>query len=90
MVLVEEAWNAYPHCVTVITNGYLAKGKFYISIESIHLADNGTTENALQMDDKELKARKVEYIDIAERNPKQVLNDEYDASVVRLSLKSFP
>ncbi|RHY26738.1 hypothetical protein DYB32_007333 [Aphanomyces invadans] len=35
MVLIEEAWNAYPHCLTVITNGYLAKQKFYISIETL-------------------------------------------------------
>lgn len=60
MVLVEEAWNAYPHCVTVITNGYLAKHKFYISIESLHLADKGDTENALKMSNNELSQRKVE------------------------------
>jgi len=60
MVLVEEAWNAYPHCVTVITNGYLAKHKFYICIESVHLADRGDTENAIGMSNNELSQRKVE------------------------------
>jgi hypothetical protein len=60
MVLIEEAWNSYPHCVTVIVNGYLAKNKFYICIESQHLADSGDTENALHMSASELKQRKVE------------------------------
>ncbi|KAH9068596.1 hypothetical protein Ae201684P_004298 [Aphanomyces euteiches] len=41
MVLIEEAWNAYPHCLTVITNGYLSKHKFFISIESKHVAGPG-------------------------------------------------
>ena len=33
MILIEEAWNAYPHCVTVLTNCYLSEEKFFISIE---------------------------------------------------------
>ena len=41
MVLIEEAWNSYPHCVTVIVNGYLAKHKFFICIESMHTPDHG-------------------------------------------------
>ena len=60
MVLIEEAWNSYPHCVTVIVNGYLAKNKFYISIESMHKADRGDSENALDMNKQELSQRKVE------------------------------
>jgi hypothetical protein len=60
MVLIEEAWNSYPHCVTVIVNGYLAKNKFYIGIESLHLPDDGTTENALSMSNNDLSKRKVE------------------------------
>ena len=60
MVLIEEAWNAYPHCVTVIVNGYLAKNKFYISIESMHKADTGDSDNALGMTTQELTQRKVE------------------------------
>ncbi|GMF21527.1 unnamed protein product [Phytophthora lilii] len=60
MVLIEEAWNSYPHCVTVIVNGYLAKHKFYISIESMHKADRGDSENALGMSNNELSQRKVE------------------------------
>jgi Phosphatidylinositol transfer protein len=49
MVLVEEAWNAYPHCKTVLVNAYLDKHKFKIDIESLHLPDNGTTHNALNL-----------------------------------------
>ena len=60
MILIEEAWNAYPHCVTVLVNGYLAKNKFYICVESMHLADRGDTENALNISPKELKQRSVE------------------------------
>ena len=47
----EEAWNAYPYCKTVITNpGYL-KDDFKIVFETLHVADAGTTENVLGMDD---------------------------------------
>lgn len=27
MLLVEESWNSYPHCLTVLNNGYLDKEK---------------------------------------------------------------
>lgn len=30
LFLVEEAWNAYPHCKTVLVNGYLDKARFKI------------------------------------------------------------
>ena len=30
LFLVEEAWNAYPHCKTVLVNGYLDKTRFRI------------------------------------------------------------
>lgn len=79
MVLIEEAWNSYPHCVTVIVNGYLAKNKFYIAIESMHLPDAGTSENALKISNNELNQRKVEVLDIAAKLPKQPL-EEFDPS----------
>lgn len=82
MVLIEEAWNAYPHCVTVIFNGYLAKNKFYISIESMHKADRGESENVLQLTKKELSQRKVEILDIAEKMAKQTLKEEGDPATV--------
>lgn len=66
MVLIEEAWNAYPHCKTVLTNGYLSKDKFRIIVETMHLPDTGDTENALNLSKDELKRRKVEKLDIVE------------------------
>ncbi|KAF0719700.1 Aste57867_866 [Aphanomyces stellatus] len=86
MVLVEEAWNAYPHCLTVITNGYLAKQKFYISIESMHVAGPGDSgkypqlpnhvnrlmaDNALNLTAKELAQRTCEYIHIESDLPNE-------------------
>mmetsp|Transcript_27881 Transcript_27881/g.65818 ORF Transcript_27881/g.65818 Transcript_27881/m.65818 type:complete len:326 (-) Transcript_27881:57-1034(-) len=64
MILVEEAWNAYPHCKTVLTNGYLDNKKFKICIETMHAPDNGSQENALGLDAARLKKRSVETLDI--------------------------
>ena len=47
--LVEEAWNAYPHCVTVLTNKYLLKSKFKIIIETMHMPGPPTLENAVNL-----------------------------------------
>lgn len=75
MVLVEEAWNAYPHCLTILTSAYLSKDKFFISVESVHVDDVHITdqgrfmvahfkikafvENRFGLTDKELKLRKI-------------------------------
>ncbi|KAE8886023.1 hypothetical protein PF005_g16587 [Phytophthora fragariae] len=83
MVLIEEAWNSYPHCVTVIVNGYLAKHKFYISIESMHKADRGDSDNALGMSNNELSQRKVELLDIAEKMAKQTLKEDCDPATFK-------
>jgi hypothetical protein len=61
----EEAWNAYPYCRTVITNPDYMQDKFVIKIESIHLPDCGTTENAHGLDRETLEKREVVKIDIA-------------------------
>ena len=61
----EEAWNAYPYCKTVITNpGYMKDG-FKVIIESLHLPDNGKTENGLEKTTEELASVVVELLDIA-------------------------
>ena len=65
LILNEEAWNGYPYCKTVLTNEYM-KDNFKIIIESIHLPDNGTTENALKVPPELLKKRVVERLDIAD------------------------
>lgn len=55
LVLVEKAWNAYPHCrtgkspflficVLEFSNPFL-KDRLSIVLESRHLPDGGTTEN---------------------------------------------
>ncbi|OQS05035.1 phosphatidylinositol transfer protein beta isoform [Thraustotheca clavata] len=83
MTLIEEAWNAYPHCLTVITNGYLAKKKFSISIESLHVPGLCDIANPLQLTKDELKGREVELIRIESDLPGQNSPDEYDPSVYK-------
>ncbi|KDO26471.1 hypothetical protein SPRG_08274 [Saprolegnia parasitica CBS 223.65] len=80
MTLIEEAWNAYPHCLTVITNGYLAKKKFSISIESLHVPGTTVAANALNLTKDELKNREVELIRIESDMPNQNSDDDYDPS----------
>jgi len=65
MTFHEHAWNAYPYCKTVITNPEYMKDAFEAKIETIHLPDLGTTENAHNLDAELLKKRDVVKIDIA-------------------------
>ena len=93
LFLWEEAWNAHPHCLTVMTNGYFSIDKFKIAVESHYKDDKGTTENILEMPENELKVREVIFMDIAEKTPKDELPldevevDEYDI-INRMSLFS--
>ena len=64
LFLVEEAWNAYPRCKTVLTSGYLDAAKFNITIDTNHLDGLPTLENALSLSASDLALRKVEYVDI--------------------------
>ncbi|XP_007015489.2 PREDICTED: phosphatidylinositol transfer protein 2 isoform X1 [Theobroma cacao] len=63
LVMQEEAWNAYPRCKTVIKCPYFTK--FCLTIETVHRADNGTSENVHFLNEEQLAARQVETIDIA-------------------------
>jgi len=63
LILEEEAWNAYPHCTTVLKCPFF--NKLRLILETTHIADRGTTENALKLDAKTVKKRQVEFIDIA-------------------------
>ncbi|CAI5953928.1 unnamed protein product [Closterium sp. NIES-64] len=63
LCLEEQNWNAYPRSKTVLKCPYLTK--FSITIESIHLADRGDSENALGLSEEQVKQRKVERVDIA-------------------------
>ncbi|XP_059431072.1 uncharacterized protein LOC132164556 [Corylus avellana] len=59
----EEAWNAYPRCKSVLKCTYFTK--FQLTIETVHRADNGHSENVHGLSKEQLAARQVEYIDIA-------------------------
>ncbi|KAK8707445.1 hypothetical protein V6N13_058506 [Hibiscus sabdariffa] len=63
LVMQEEAWNAYPRCKTVIKCPYFTK--FSLTIETVHRADNGKSENVHGLNEEQLAARQVEIIDIA-------------------------
>ena len=63
MILVEEAWNGYPHCLTVIESTWLSRAKFRISVESLHVAGRFTLKNALGLGADDLAARTVIQMD---------------------------
>ncbi|KAM6578794.1 hypothetical protein CsatB_030631 [Cannabis sativa] len=63
LIMKEEAWNAYPRCKTVIQCPYFTK--FRLTIETVHKADNGLSENVHGLSKEQLAARQVEHIDIA-------------------------
>ncbi|KAE8691764.1 Phosphatidylinositol transfer protein 1 isoform 2 [Hibiscus syriacus] len=83
LVMQEEAWNAYPRCKTGMqcTLGTFFWSfafleficpyftKFSLTIETIHRADNGTSENVHGLNEEQLAARQVETIDIASAEP---------------------
>lgn len=76
LAIHEEAWNAYPYCKTILTNPSYMKDGFHITIESLHLPDDGKQENVHQLAPNKLKNREVQIIDIA--------NDPVSAKVRRL------
>ncbi|KAI8081416.1 uncharacterized protein BX664DRAFT_380560 [Halteromyces radiatus] len=70
--IYEEAWNAYPYCKTVLTNGYM-KESFSITYETLHVdGSRGELDNALNISSQDLAKREVIHIDIA--------NDPIDTS----------
>lgn len=64
--MVEEAWNAYPYCKTVLTNPYM-KDNMLIDISTLHVPDRGESENVHHLTGDDLKKRKIVYINIADR-----------------------
>ena len=62
--LHEEAWNAYPYCKTVITNPNYMKDSFKVVIESLHLPDNGKSQNVLGKDKKTLDITVIDLLDV--------------------------
>ncbi|CAG7681720.1 unnamed protein product [Allacma fusca] len=79
----EEAWNAYPYCRTVISNPGYMKDNFQISIETMHLPDNGTTDNAHGLSAEKKALREVVLIDIASELPGHDYKKEEDPTKVK-------
>ncbi|KAJ1817909.1 hypothetical protein LPJ60_004595 [Coemansia sp. RSA 2675] len=65
----EEAWNAYPHCLTVMTSPFIGS-VFKVVTETMHVGDRGETENALNLDAKVLAQRIIDDIDVT--NDKEI------------------
>ncbi|CAM6102930.1 unnamed protein product [Calypogeia fissa] len=63
LLIEEEAWNAYPKCKTVLKCPYF--NRFKLTIETIHIADNGQSTNVHNLPSSTLDNRRVETIDIA-------------------------
>merc|ERR1712166_591005 len=60
----EKCWNQFPYVRTEYSCAYFGE-KLQFYVESIHLADNGSTENVHNIDGRLLQKRKVDFIDIA-------------------------
>ncbi|VDM92883.1 unnamed protein product [Onchocerca ochengi] len=82
LAIHEEAWNAYPYCKTVLTNPDYMRDDFFIHIETIHLPDRGTTQNAHNLSPEDLAKREVIDLDIANDTSYLTAND--------ISLKTTP
>jgi len=66
LYLIEEAWNAYPHCKTVLVSGYLKYTSLRIDVETMHVGGAGCLDldNAVGLSAEELAARKIETLSI--------------------------
>ncbi|ESO97894.1 hypothetical protein LOTGIDRAFT_209091 [Lottia gigantea] len=82
----EKAWNAYPYCRTLISNPEYMKENFYIVIESMHIADNGHSENVHNLSEKDLAIRQVVNIDIAADVSRSDYKEEWDPKLYKSSL----
>ncbi len=83
--ILEEAWNAYPYCKTVLTNPGYMKGNFFIKVETYHIGDRGETQNAHELTPEQLAKRKVVHVDIANDS---VLSSDYKAETDPQRFKS--
>lgn len=63
--LHEEAWNAYPYCRTLLKNPGYMKNKFLISVESLHLPNNGFQNNVHELPPEKLQSVQVVPLNIA-------------------------
>lgn len=66
--IVEKSWNSFPHCYTEYHNEFFGE-KFHLSVETMHVDDRGTLENAVKMPKEELQKRKIDYINVCCHDP---------------------
>ncbi|EME29343.1 phosphatidylinositol transfer protein [Galdieria sulphuraria] len=75
MKIYEYSWNAYPRCKTVYRNPWLGD-IFSLVVDSLHVQDKGTMDNALGLTEAELSKRKVEFLNIASDEVKAVKGED--------------
>jgi hypothetical protein len=63
--LKEQCWNVFPHGKCIYTNPKYMKDDFLVTVDSMHIDDDGSTENALNLSPEELELRTIVFIDIA-------------------------
>ncbi len=93
--LVEKAWNSYPTCRTgthidinsclcleEYSNPFLGD-RFQIIVQSVHLPDNGSTENAHNLTPEQLAIREVIHIDIGKDKVNAEMKPGNDPSVFK-------
>jgi hypothetical protein len=65
LCIEERSWNAFPNIKTIYTCPLFSQQRFEIVVETRHVADSGSTNNAHNLPRNVLKNRIVDYIDIA-------------------------
>lgn len=73
---IEEAWDAFPYCRVIYKSSHYPRS-LVMKIETIHIADRGETENALNLTPELLALRHVTFVDI--------LNDKLDPKDYKIS-----
>lgn len=82
LMMVEKSWNAYPYCRTEFSNPWLGD-RFSVILESLHLPDNGSTENAHNLSGEMLEKREIEYINIATYQTTDEAANRFDPTTFR-------
>lgn len=85
LMLEEKAWNAYPHCKTVLTSPFMGE-KFQFIVETRHAADHGEQENIHNLPADVLKRREVEFIDIIQPLEEKDYKEDEDPTKYRSQL----
>lgn len=83
--LYEEAWNAFPDCITILTSKFMSNKKARISVRTLFFdEDSGVKENAHNLTASELAERKVFNLNIAEQDQTdKEYQKEYDPALCK-------